>query len=351
MQKKYFLRANTASGLVNLAESNLSGIDNLYILNGRSKFLKNIILKNVEKYTVEHGKNIECCVSPFNISQLDAVILRESKTAVIDSSCITKIGKCTQIETDEFISPQKIEKYKSRQAELSKNAQEALLGLYSSYKSAKAVHDEWEKLYIDNIDFARLNKFEEGLLENMIDKKSSELSADCRKRFFGASTPDGSVNYINNLTEGIKTRYFIKGRPGTGKSTFMKKLAKKAQDYGYTHQIYYCSFDKNSLDMVVIPELSMCVFDSTAPHELFPEYDSDKVLDFYKEAGLSGTDERLEKEFAEIKQRYSFRISEGVAKLRLANGYLKETERYYEKAANVELADKISDKIVRKILG
>ena len=350
MQTKYFLRANTSSGLVNLTDGNLLGIKNVYILNGQSKFLKDRILKNIEKYMSEQGKNTETAVSPFDISQLDAVILREEKTAVLDAACITKIEKCTSFETDDFLSHNKAEKYRARQEELSKKAQEALVGLYSAYKSAKIIHDEWEKKYIENIDFERLNRFEEGLLENMIEKKSSDVSPKTFRRFFGASTPDGSVNYIENLTENIKTRYFIKGRPGTGKSTFMKKLAKKAEDNGYTCHIYYCSFDKNSLDMVVIPELSFCVFDSTAPHELFPSRDSDKILDFYKEAGLLGIDEKLKKDFDDIKRRYAFRITEGVAKLRLANGYFKERETYFKAAANTELADKTSDKIIRKIL-
>ena len=55
-------------------------------------------------------------------------------------------------------------------------------------------------------------------------------------------------------------------------------------------------------------------------------------------------------EFADIKRRYSFRIGEGVAKLRLSNGYLKECEEYFKEASNIELADKEADKIVRKIL-
>lgn len=350
MQKKYFLRANTSSGLVNFTDNNLYGIENVYLLNGKSKFLKDRILKNVEKYTKEREREIECAVSPFDISQFDAIILRNEKTAIVDADCMAKIEKCTPIETDEFISQNKIAKYKARQDELLKKQQDALLGLYSAYKGAKIIHDEWEKRYIENIDFERLNNYEDGLLENLITKKSNELSGRTFKRFFGASTPDGSVNYIDNLTENLKTRYFIKGRPGTGKSTFMKKLQKKAEENGYSCQIYYCSFDKNSLDMVLIPELSMCVFDSTAPHELFPSCDNDKILDFYKEAGLSGIDERLKKEFDDIKRRYAFRITEGVAKLRLANAYLKERESYYRNASNIELADKTADKIIRKII-
>ena len=350
MQKKYFLRANTSSGLVNLTENNLDRIDNLYLLTGKSKFFKNRILKNVAKYTDSNGKKLECAVSPFDISALDAVILRDGKTAVADADCITEKKRAIIVDTTEFISKLKISKFEKMQEELFAKAQESLLGMYSAYAGAKIIHDEWEKLYIKNIDFDRLNKFEEGLLESLIVKMSQKGTGTVYERFFGASTPDGSVNYIDNLTENLKTRYFIKGRPGTGKSTFMKKLRKKAQDFNSDCDIYYCRFDNNSLDMVVVPELSFCVFDSTAPHELFPSRDGDLILDFYKESGLSGIDEKLKKELSEIQRLYSFRITEGITKLRLAGGYQKEAECYFEISGSKELADMEADKIVRKII-
>ena len=112
MQRKYFLRANTSSGLVNLTENNLQGIENLYILCGKSKFLKNRILKNVAKFVSERERDMECGVSPFEISQLDSVILRDEKTAIIDSDCITEKKRAILIDTDDFISPQKYEKFK-----------------------------------------------------------------------------------------------------------------------------------------------------------------------------------------------------------------------------------------------
>ncbi len=63
--------------------------------------------------------------------------------------------------------------------------------------------------------------------------------------------------------------------------------------------------------MIVIRELSLCVFDSTAPHEKFPESDRDVILDFYSEAGLTGVDEKYEKELAEISTAYNDKVKEG----------------------------------------
>ena len=73
---------------------------------------------------------------------------------------------------------------------------------------------------------------------------------------------------IDELTENLRKRYFIKGRPGTGKSTFLKKLSKSLKDGGFDVEEYYCSFDKESLDMVVSRELSFTVFELSDKGEL-----------------------------------------------------------------------------------
>lgn len=64
-------------------------------------------------------------------------------------------------------------------------------------------------------------------------------------------------------------RYFIlKGGPGTGKSTVMKKMAENAETSGAALTKYYCSSDPFSLDGIVIEneEKRIAVCDGTSPH-------------------------------------------------------------------------------------
>ena len=49
--------------------------------------------------------------------------------------------------------------------------------------------------------------------------------------------------------------FIFKGGPGTGKSTFMKKVAKEMEAQGANIEYYYCSSDIDSLDAVII---SLC---------------------------------------------------------------------------------------------
>ncbi len=230
---------------------------------------------------------------------------------------------------------------------LSEKEQTAYKGLCGAYAQAKKIHDEWEQIYISNMNYDMLGSYTSGVMSRLVGEKQ-DSSAVRYDRFFGASTPDGSVNYIDNITAGLERRYFIKGRPGTGKSTFLKRLQRELENAGYDTEVYWCSFDKDSLDMVLAPQLSFCVFDSTAPHELFPSRSGDSVLDFYKEAGLTGIDEKYAKQLELVSKKYSFRISEGVTNLRLGICFDREREFYYERASDMEQASRIADKIIRK---
>lgn len=64
--------------------------------------------------------------------------------------------------------------------------------------------------------------------------------------------------------------YILKGGPGTGKSTLMKKVLKHFSDSD--NDLYYCSSDISSLDAVVIHDQKAIVVDGTSPHIFNPVY-------------------------------------------------------------------------------
>ncbi|MBQ3498695.1 MAG: hypothetical protein IJA87_06170 [Clostridia bacterium] len=74
--------------------------------------------------------------------------------------------------------------------------------------------------------------------------------------------------------------YILKGGPGTGKSSIMKKMADVADNKGYYCEKIYCSSDPDSLDGIIIPELKVSVADGTAPHIIEPTYPgvSEKII-------------------------------------------------------------------------
>lgn len=182
--------------------------------------------------------------------------------------------------------------------------QQQLGEVYSDYAAAKAIHDAWEQIYIKETDFAKLDTLAQDICVKLLGEAHTGTEGARTDAFFGAATPDGSVDYIACLTAEIKQRYFLKGRPGTGKSTFLKTVADAAQAAGHDIEVYHCSFDTNSLDMIIIRSLSVCIFDSTSPHEYFPTRAGDEILDLYASAVRPGTDERYAAQLALMAKQY-----------------------------------------------
>lgn len=94
--------------------------------------------------------------------------------------------------------------------------------------------------------------------------------------FLGANTPTGFVGYMPESyqpEEGWRV-YIIKSGPGSGKSTFMRRVWEDvcATDNAIEAEFLYCSSDPHSLDGVRFPDLKIALYDGTAPHVLEPRY-------------------------------------------------------------------------------
>ncbi len=203
----------------------------------------------------------------------------------------------------------------------------ALSQAWSYFGKARLVHDEWEKIYIENLDFTAADALAEETCARLFGGERGREGGGAVERFFGAATCRGPVDYIQNLTAGLERRFFIKGRPGTGKSTLLKKLAAAAREGGFFTEIYRCSLDPNSYDMVVVRGLGLCVFDSTAPHEYFPEREGDQVIDIYDAAVRPGTDEKYAAQLARLEGRYQSLVKQARECLLAAKEGMEDFQR------------------------
>ncbi len=105
-----------------------------------------------------------------------------------------------------------------------------------------------------------------------------------KKYFLAANSCDGFISYFSSAyypKEGWQA-YIIKGGPGTGKSTFMKRVAQAAEEKDFEVEYCFCSSDPDSLDAVIIPQRKIIIMDGTAPHTSDPIYPavSDRILNF-----------------------------------------------------------------------
>lgn len=93
--------------------------------------------------------------------------------------------------------------------------------------------------------------------------------------FLGSNTPQGFVSRFDQLGTPLDGwhKFVIKGGPGTGKSSLMKKVAQALQEAGdpLVEQIH-CSSDPDSLDGVISNKFKISIADGTPPHVIEPKY-------------------------------------------------------------------------------
>ncbi len=103
-----------------------------------------------------------------------------------------------------------------------------------------------------------------------MDKNSSKSA---KSRYFAAANGyDGFRSYFEEIfsPKEINRLFILKGGPGTGKSSFMKKAAAAFESVGVVDiEEILCSSDPGSLDGVIIRNngRAVAIIDGTAPHE------------------------------------------------------------------------------------
>jgi hypothetical protein len=96
-------------------------------------------------------------------------------------------------------------------------------------------------------------------------------SAIPRQCFAASNSREGFRNYYGEIftDSRVDRLYIIKGGPGTGKSHFMKVVARRARALGYAVTEFYCSSDPTSLDGIILTRENsptIGLLDGTAPH-------------------------------------------------------------------------------------
>ena len=110
--------------------------------------------------------------------------------------------------------------------------------------------------------------------------------------FAGANSGSGFQNLFEEILDLNTARdlMILKGCPGVGKNTFMRKIGRAMEEAGTTVEYICCSGDPDSLDGVVFPELHCAVVDGTSPHVLEPRCPAavDRIVDLGQFCDING---------------------------------------------------------------
>ncbi len=130
-----------------------------------------------------------------------------------------------------------------------------------------------------------------------------EKSKNENKYFAAANSGDGFRSYYKYIFDSneLDSLIIVKGGSGTGKSSFLRKLASRGEEQKYSAEYFYCSSDPTSLDGVILKNQNgrrIAALDGTAPHLRDTELPG--CCDFIHNTGAYWNPEILRSKRAEI---------------------------------------------------
>ena len=172
-----------------------------------------------------------------------------------------------------------------------------------------------------------------------------------RHYFPGNNTPLGFYSYYKHILGQREANKIIciKGGPGTGKSTFMKKIAnsfsQKGEDIDYLH----CSADENSIDGIVLKNRKVAFIDGTSPHIIDPITPGavDKIINLGEYWNESGIEDNKE-EIIDLNEETSKWYRVAYNYLNAAKSVYRSLEEIYNNAAEASEIYKLVADIIGK---
>ncbi len=173
------------------------------------------------------------------------------------------------------------------------------------------------------------------------------------KFFLGANSNIDFVSYFGQLHEQNSSMQLLilKGGPGSGKSSLMKKVGEYAAKKGHKLEIIPCASDPSSLDALIDYTADFAIMDGTAPHTEDPSLPGARHHIIY--TGDLWDTKKLYKDGGKIRT-LSDTISDchkgAGAYIKAACALLEENMRYAEKFLKKEALCAIVEEMSEKIL-
>ena len=337
---EYMGTAYTGQGVAHKYDTLIATADTTLFLKAPPTNALSKVLNDAAAHFIKRGFDVDRFNNPVQPDNTDAIFVKDLSLFIIQASHPVSLeptelgGRHHVISFYDAYDEEKLQSRSAEMATITEESNRVYTKLMESMSEAIRIHDEWEKVNIARMMWHEQEKLLASLKEELFGTMKLHKKSTVSHRLAGSLAPGGSRDYFPSITSWIKRRILMKGLSGTGKSTMLKTLGKEAEQRGIDVLYGWCGLDPNSVDLLLLPELSVCLFDATQPHEYDPESPIDEVLDL---VSMCAADPEADEKIVEISDRYKEKIMD-------ATGYMHA----YSHSEN-RLREVIDHAIVRKV--
>lgn len=243
------------------------------------------LLNKTGMHYIQRGYDIDKFMNPTQPDKTDAIFVKGPNLLFLQASHPVSLeptdlgGGHRVLSFYDIYDEAKLREQNVEIVEKLSIAESALGKSLKVLSEAKKVHDDWEAINIKRMVWDRHEKLIETLKQELFGLISLNKKSVISHRLIGSLTSSGACDFIPSITKRLQRRMLIKGLPGTGKSTLMRALGKEGERRGFDVIYGWCGLDPEGIDLVLFPELSICLFDATKPHNYEVERRGDEIVD------------------------------------------------------------------------
>lgn len=158
IDRHLFGTAFTPNGIVTFIDNLLEGYENVYVLTGGPGLGKTTVLQQISDEALKRGYYVELFHDPLVPERIEHIFIPDLKFALVTSNEINqKSLPGIQVDMNSFANSNILNKYKDQIDEDRLYFYDLMNTGLKIISSAKKLHDDLEKYYIENMDFSKVD--------------------------------------------------------------------------------------------------------------------------------------------------------------------------------------------------
>jgi hypothetical protein len=355
--RRVFPGSNSAFGFFSFYDQ-IIGADaiRIFMIKGGPGVGKSTLMKKIGEEMLNLGYDLEYHYCSSDPRSLDGLVVPGLKIAIMDGTAPHIVDPRHPGAVDGIILLEKwdeegIRKNRRSIIRITSEIGRLFQNAYRHLSTTKSYLEAMENYYsLDGIlNEGALNSLGLELFDELLTGKTAAGGGPGKiRRLFGSAiTPEGPINYLDSLVDGLISKYIIHGDYRAGKRKIIESIMEGALMRGFYVEAYHCALQPDKVDHIIIPELGAAVFNSLEPHyltggESWRELDTAEfIAQFPKD---------LQAEHEDYTLRYGSSLKEAIKFLSRAKAAHDQLEEYYIPNMNFEEIDRVCQDTLERIL-
>ncbi|MTI59792.1 MAG: hypothetical protein FH762_07345 [Firmicutes bacterium] len=351
----FFPGGNTSKGFYSYYKYLPYKTDKVFIIKGGPGTGKSTLMKKIGQQINKQGYDLELHWCSSDNNSLDGIVIQELGIAFLDGTSPHMIDPVNPgaveeiINLGEFWDSNFLRTHSEEIIKTNNRIKQKFKQVYNYLKAGGIIFNDWSNYYKEALDINKTNQVFKDIMEDLPCPDSLLIYKPGRHLFASAITPAGIINYLDNITENIDTRYIISSEPGCGKGGLLKKIADHYSKHNYFVLYLYSPLKPENPEAVVIPKISRALIASNPLNQPLKNRQNDikiSMLNCLKQDVLK----LYQQEINDGKKLFTDIIGKAVTNLKQAKSHHDEIEKYYISAMDFSKTEELRKKLIQQVL-